>query len=88
MTGMEHAGDGELRLSGGATSEDGLSQYGRLEFANAGGWGTVCSRPGFTAPFDAEDAQVACRSLGFTEGVAISPDVRSSTQARTVLLTI
>lgn len=74
-----------MRLSGGATSEDGLSQYGRLEFARAGGWGTVCSYQGFTRLFGEEDARVACRSLGFTEGIAIAPDVCSCTQLWTVL---
>lgn len=75
------AGDGEVRLAGGASSEDGLSQYGRLELARAGGWGTVCSRAGFTGSFDAEDALVACKSLGFTEGIAIVPGVCFSPRA-------
>jgi hypothetical protein len=45
---------GSLRLQGGnATS-------GRVEICNSNEWGTVCD-----AGWDATDAQVACRQLGF-----------------------
>lgn len=69
------AENGAVRLTGGAASEGGLSQYGRLEVFNEGGWGSVCSRRGFTRPFTPADADVACRSLGFAGGIAIKPQV-------------
>lgn len=72
---VRSAGDGEVRLAGGATSEDGLSRFGRLEFAHAGGWGTVCARPRFHNNFGPADAKVACRSLGFTDGIAVASNV-------------
>ncbi|KXZ55105.1 hypothetical protein GPECTOR_3g259 [Gonium pectorale] len=52
---------GALRLRGGASPSS-----GRLEVCHDGSWGTVCA-PGFGAP----DAQVACRQLGYSHGVAL-----------------
>lgn len=50
--------DGHLRLA------DGGSNYGRVEIAIDGYWGTVCSNN-----FTKAAADVACRELGFTESV-------------------
>ena len=77
--------EGDLRLTGGGTSESG-AQFGRLEVFSTGGWGTVCgslpipTRP--FAPFDpvvfgAASADVACQQLGFQEGVRTATPVRS-----------
>ena len=41
---------------------------GRLEILKDGLWGTVCSYH-----FDREDADVACRQLGYTRAVQIIP---------------
>ena len=53
--------DGKLRLMGGISSN-----RGRLEILKSGVWGTVCSRH-----FDAADADVACRQMGFSYAVKI-----------------
>ncbi|GFR64782.1 deleted in malignant brain tumors 1 protein, partial [Elysia marginata] len=43
---------------------------GRIEMSIDRQWGTVCNRN-----WDNEDSQVACRSLGYTDGVAQDDDV-------------
>lgn len=75
LTGISFAATGDLRLVGGATSEDGSGQFGRLEVFNKGGWGTVCNAfgSGFarsTGPRATTSASinVACQQLGFMEG--------------------
>ncbi len=47
---------GDIRLQGGANSNE-----GRIEVCVANQWGTVCDDL-----FDATNAQVACRQLGFS----------------------
>ena len=74
------AENGDVRLSFGATSDDGSAAYGRLEIFNQGGWGSVCSSvsPGSArrtrtnnAPFPAAAADVACRQMGFDTGAQV-----------------
>lgn len=48
--------DGQLRLRGGTTSTE-----GRVEICIAETWGTICDDS-----WNTQDAQVACRSLGFS----------------------
>ena len=52
-------GDGDLRL------EDGTAAAGRLEIFHDNAWGTVCDDE-----FDAVDAGVACRQLGYARSLA------------------
>ena len=52
--------DGNLRLVGDLSPQN-LSSSGRLEIYLQGEWGTVC-----TDRFGKEEADVACRQLGFT----------------------
>eukprot|EP00892_Ulva_mutabilis_P005495 jgi/Ulvmu1/3317/UM154_0009.1 len=63
---------GDLRLNDGETSDDGLTELGRLEVFNEGGWGVICDRFGRIRTFGEEEAQVACRALGFPGGTFIS----------------
>ena len=67
---------GDLRLASGMASEDGNAEFGRLEIFNDGGWGTVCDRTGsgfgqnrFLGDFTEASVDVACKQLGFAEGV-------------------
>ena len=53
--------DGYIRLA------DGGPNYGRLEIAVDGYWGTVCS-----TNFDMAAADVACKQLGFNESLTIT----------------
>ena len=52
----ENCTDGDLRLRGGTTFRE-----GRLEICYERKWGTVCDNN-----LEAQDAQVACRQLGFS----------------------
>lgn len=72
---FESAGEGDLRLMGGAQVADGSAEYGRLEVFHRGGWGTVCDDFFITrddSGFRSVGADVACRELGFEHGVQIS----------------
>lgn len=73
------AAEGAVRLVGGAGSPDGSAEYGRLEVAHRGGWGTVCDRL-FTrsGKFVAAAADVVCKELGFTEGFRMQTVVRAA----------
>ena len=51
------ASEGDLRLSGG----DALPHEGRLEIYHSGEWGAVCDDF-----FEQQEAEVACKQLGFT----------------------
>lgn len=75
---------GDLRLAGGNSSDDGNAEFGRLEIFNNGGWGAVCDRTGsgfgqnqFLANFTDASVAVACRQLGFSEGVKTLLAVRA-----------
>ena len=48
---------GTLRLVGGAVPSE-----GRVEICLGGNWTTICGHP---SPWDAENAAVICRQLGF-----------------------
>lgn len=79
------AGDGDLRLTGGAAAASG-ALYGRLEVFWGGGWGTVCGQDeagirGFFGRatrilFTEASADVACQQLGFAEGAVTATPVR------------
>lgn len=73
-----------MRLAGGEVSEVTAAEYGRLEVFSNGGWGAVCDLEG--SPNDPNRAAnmfsdasvtVACRQLGFSDGVKISVVVRT-----------
>ena len=60
---------GELRLVGGVmTTEDGRLCEGRLEIYYNGAWGTICDDY-----WNEEEADVACRQLGFAGGSVVDP---------------
>eukprot|EP00892_Ulva_mutabilis_P007273 jgi/Ulvmu1/4918/UM202_0003.1 len=85
---------GDLRLSSGFTSDSVNAATGRLEIFSMGGWGSVC-RSVFgrfgprddvltnRAPFDDAAVGVACRQLGFEDGVRVQA-TESSTVTRTM----
>ena len=54
----EHPTEGELRILGGQNTS-----AGRLEVYSGGNWGTICDDY-----WSKNDALVACRQLGFSEG--------------------
>ena len=56
ISARENCTDGELRLRDGTTSRE-----GRVEICYEHQWRTVCDNN-----WEAEDAQVACRQLGFS----------------------
>ena len=58
--------DGQLRLVNNSGNSDGVSG-GRLEVFFNGVWGTVCSHF-----FDENDANVACRQLGFSKALGFN----------------
>ena len=62
--------DGQLRLVNICDHSDGVSG-GRLEVFFNGVWGTVCNDL-----FDENDANVACRQLGFSRALHIINDIR------------
>ena len=69
------AATGDVRLSRGVRSEDGSSEYGRLEVFDKGGWGSVCESKstggqGRDLPRRVSDAAVdlACKQLGYDSG--------------------
>jgi len=74
------AEEGDLRLADGLTAADGSAQYGRLEMYRGGGWGTVCNADSretalgreFSLNLTDASAAVACRQLGFSNGVSTS----------------
>lgn len=82
---------GDLRLAKVATAEQGGAMTGRLEVFTGSGWGTVCGTPaaGDAAAadvtsgtedsaggtFTAAAASVACRQLGFADGIRIQSTV-------------
>ena len=53
---LSNCTDGELRLSGAATTNK-----GRLEVCVNGAWGSVCDSQGV---FTTDEAKVACRQIG------------------------
>lgn len=76
------AGEGDVRLGLSVVAADGSAEYGRLEMFYKGGWGTICGNE-FTnrfsrriAAFSAGAVNVACRQLGYQEGVQIQDLVR------------
>jgi len=63
--------DGALRIVDGPDASE-----GRLEIFHAGVWGTICDDPNDLGLWDTlmENANVACRQLGFSSGVTVSSD--------------
>ena len=58
-TNISQCHDGELRLIGGSTSNQ-----GRLEVCMNSAWGSVCDSVGL---FTRDEAMVACRQLGILQ---------------------
>ena len=57
-----------MRLTGGATAEDGSAEFGRLEVFFRGGWGRVCD----TSSVTRGSVAVVCSLLGFNQGTDIT----------------
>lgn len=75
------ADEGDVRLANSVIAADGSAEYGRLEVFHSGGWGTVCDNFFINQfrrniGFDPLAADVACRQLGFQQGVQIQRLVR------------
>lgn len=76
------AADGDIRLANGAVAGDSSAEYGRLEIFYRGGWGTVCDnafigRSPRRPSFSRGSVSVACRQLGFEQGIQLQALVRS-----------
>jgi len=76
-----YAAEGDVRLANSVLAADGSAEYGRLEVFHSGGWGTVCdnafiNRFRRSVEFNAGAADVACRQLGYQQGIQIQKLVR------------
>lgn len=56
-----------MRLAGGSADPDGGWEYGRLEIVDGGAWGPILSSDQ-QGRFNAPEAHVACKSLGYETG--------------------
>ena len=78
-------GAGDVRLVGGESAADGGAQYGRLEIFDGSVWGGVCDTTidlEFLLRFSPRtftdgSAVVACRQLGFADGIVAAFSVRA-----------
>lgn len=81
-----------MRLVNGATAEDGNAQYGRLQVFGRGGWGAVCDpvpapvTNGVNQEIDDATVGIACRELGFLDGVKTQLPVRLPLRGKTEYL--
>ena len=67
---MSHAEEGDLRLQGGTTAEDGSAEFGRLEIFYQGGWGHICI-DNLDVIVNTSTLTVACRMLGYDGGAQV-----------------